>query len=204
MIFTPVIPGIDQPAYTAEQLANIDPPPVTIGGKTYTYYEAEQRQREMERAIRKTKREIIAAEASGDNDQFTAKSVLLRRQREQYSEFSKAAGLLTRNERTQVAEFGRSAGSKSSWAARKAKASSKNSLTSGVGSGMMKMGKVKGTYKQTAPDFSQYEITDDIQSVNTALNLLISEFGISESNINFSGIRNAEVLKSFSEQLVKI
>ena len=202
--FYPVIPGIDQPAYTAEQLANIDPPPVTVNGRTYTYYEAEQRQREMERTIRKTKREIIAAEASGDNDQFTAKSVLLRRQREQYSEFSKAAGLLTRNERTQVAEFGRSAGSKSSWAARKAKASSKNSLTSGVGSGMMKMGKVKGTYKQTAPDFSQYEITDDIQSVNTALNLLISEFGISESNINFSGIRNAEVLKSFSEQLVKI
>ena len=101
--FYPVIPGIDQPAYTKKQLANIDPPPVTIGGKTYTYYEAEQRQREMERAIRKTKREIIAAEASGDNDQFTAKSVLLRRQREQYSEFSKAAGLLTRNERTQVA-----------------------------------------------------------------------------------------------------
>ena len=120
--FYPVIPGIDQPAYTKKQLANIDPPPVTIGGKTYTYYEAEQRQREMERAIRKTKREIIAAEASGDNDQFTAKSVLLRRQREQYSEFSKAAGLLTRNERTQVAEFGRSAGSKSSWAVRKAKA----------------------------------------------------------------------------------
>ena len=117
--FYPVIPGIDQPAYTAEQLANIDPPPVTVNGRTYTYYEAEQRQREMERAIRKTKREIIAAEASGDNDQFTAKSVLLRRQREQYSEFSKAAGLLTRNERTQVAEFGRSAGSKSSWAARK-------------------------------------------------------------------------------------
>ena len=119
--FYPVIPGIDQPAYTAEQLANIDPPPVTVNGRTYTYYEAEQRQREMERTIRKTKREIIAAEASGDNDQFTAKSVLLRRQREQYSEFSKAAGLLARNERTQVAEFGRSAGSKSSWAARKAK-----------------------------------------------------------------------------------
>ena len=155
--FYPVIPGIDQPAYTAEQLANIDPPPVTVNGRTYTYYEAEQRQREMERTIRKTKREIIAAEASGDNDQFTAKSVLLRRQREQYSEFSKAAGLLTRNERTQVAEFGRSAGSKSSWAARKAQSVSggaavtggnsggnsqnnpNSGLTSGGGSGMIKV-----------------------------------------------------------------
>ena len=138
--FYPVIPGIDQPAYTAEQLANIDPPPVTVNGRTYTYYEAEQRQREMERTIRKTKREIIAAEASGDNDQFTAKSVLLRRQREQYSEFSKAAGLLTRNERTQVYGYGRSAGSKSSWAARKAKAST-NILTNSSGSGMINKAK---------------------------------------------------------------
>lgn len=119
--FYPVIPGIDEPAYTEEELRNIDPPPVKIGDKTYTYYEAEQRQREMERAIRKTKRQIIAAQASGDTEQFTAKSVLLRRQREQYADFSKKAGLVARNERTQVAEFGRSAGSKSSWAARKAK-----------------------------------------------------------------------------------
>ena len=119
--FYPVIPGIDEPAYTEEELRNIDPPPVKIGDKTYTYYEAEQQQREMERAIRKTKRQIIAAQASGDTEQFTAKSVLLRRQREQYADFSKKAGLVARNERTQVAEFGRSAGSKSSWAARKAK-----------------------------------------------------------------------------------
>lgn len=129
--FYPVIPGIDEPAYTEEELRNIDPPPVKIGDKTYTYYEAEQRQREMERAIRKTKRQIIAAQASGDTEQFTAKSVLLRRQREQYADFSKKAGLVARNERTQVAEFGRSAGSKSSWAARKAKAKTGGSGSSG-------------------------------------------------------------------------
>lgn len=232
--FYPVIPGIDEPAYTEEELRNIDPPPVKIGDKTYTYYEAEQRQREMERAIRKTKRQIIAAQASGDTEQFTAKSVLLRRQREQYADFSKKAGLVARNERTQVAEFGRSAGSKSSWAARKAKtAKSGGSGSSGGhavtvnvptpadnggkgklyrdegldksgGSGIMKMGKVKSAYKQNAPDFSIYEITEDIQSVNTVRNLLISEFDIAESNIDFSGIKNAEVLKPFSEQLVKI
>ena len=82
--FFPVIEGVDKPMYTAEELAHIDPPPFTDkNGKTYTYYEAAQRQRAMERAIRKTKREIIAAKASGDEDMFTAKSILLRRQKEE-------------------------------------------------------------------------------------------------------------------------
>ena len=117
--FYPVIPGIDEPAYTEEQLRNIDPPPVTIDGRTYTYYEAEQRQRAFERAIRKTKREIIAADASGDEEMFTAKSVLLRRQKEAYGEFSKKAGLLPRIERTGVAEYGRSISARAVWADRK-------------------------------------------------------------------------------------
>mgnify|MGYP004644812721 CR=1 FL=1 len=123
--FYPVIEGIDKPMYTAEELANIDPPPFTDkNGKTYTYYEATQRQRAMERAIRKTKREILAADSSGDSDMFTAKSVLLRRQREEYNRFSKAAGLLTQNERNQVIGFGRSVASRAAWADRKATASS--------------------------------------------------------------------------------
>lgn len=123
--FYPVIEGVDKPMYTAEELANIDPPPFTDkNGKAYTYYEATQRQRAMERAIRKTKREILAADSSGDSDMFTAKSVLLRRQREEYNRFSNAAGLLTQNERNQVIGFGRSVASRAAWADRKANASS--------------------------------------------------------------------------------
>ena len=118
--FYPVIEGVDEPMYTAEELANIDPPPFTDkNGKTYTYYEATQRQRAMERAIRKTKREILAADNSGDSDMFTAKSVLLRRQREEYNRFSNAAGLLTQNERNQVVGFGRSEASRSTAAYKK-------------------------------------------------------------------------------------
>jgi len=67
--------------------------------------------------MRKTKRQIISARGAGDEDMFTAKSVLLRRQKEEYNKFSKAAGLLTQNERTQVYGFDRSAASKASWAA---------------------------------------------------------------------------------------
>ena len=115
--FYPVIPGISEPSYTDEELANIDPPPVEYSGKTLTYYECTQKQRAMETAMRKTKREIIAAEASGDEDMLTAKSILLRRQREEYAKFSKEAGLLTQNERTQVYGFGKSVAQKARWKA---------------------------------------------------------------------------------------
>lgn len=117
--FYPVIPGISPPAYTEEQLANIDPPPIEYNGKTLTYYECTQKQRVMETAMRKTKREIIAAQASGDDDMFTAKSIRLRRQKEEYANFSKSTGMLTQNERAQVYGFDRSVAAKASWAAKK-------------------------------------------------------------------------------------
>lgn len=122
--FYPVIPGISPPAYTEEQLANIDPPPIEYNGKTLTYYECTQKQRVMETAMRKTKREIIAAKASGDDDMFTAKSIRLRRQKEEYAKFSDKAGLLTQNERTQVYGFDKSISAKAAWAVKKAQSAS--------------------------------------------------------------------------------
>lgn len=118
--FYPVIEGISEPSYTEEELKNIDPPPFEYNGKTYTYYEATQRQRAMERSMRKTKREILAADATDDKDRFTEKSVLLRRQKEEYGRFSKAAGLSVRNERAQVGGFGHSQAGRAVWAERKA------------------------------------------------------------------------------------
>ena len=132
--FYPVIPGISPPAYTEEQLANIDPPPIEYNGKTLTYYECTQKQRAMETAMRKTKREIIAAKASGDDDMFTAKSIRLRRQKEEYAKFSDKAGLLTQNERTQVYGFDKSISAKAAWAVRKAA----KPLDNGGGSGIIK------------------------------------------------------------------
>lgn len=111
--FYPVIEGISEPSYTEEELKNIDPPPFEYNGKTYTYYEATQRQRAMERSMRKTKREILAADATDDKDSFAEKSVLLRRQKEEYGRFSKAAVLSVRNERAQVGGFGHSQASRS-------------------------------------------------------------------------------------------
>lgn len=130
--FYPVIEGISEPSYTEEELKNIDPPPFEYNGKTYTYYEATQRQRAMERSMRKTKREILAADATDDKDSFAEKSVLLRRQKEEYGRFSKAAGLSVRNERAQVGGFGHSQAGRAAWADRKAKSELDNSSRSGI------------------------------------------------------------------------
>lgn len=130
--FYPVIEGISEPSYTEEELKNIDPPPFEYNGKTYTYYEATQKQRAMERSMRKTKREILAADATDDKDRFTEKSVLLRRQKEEYGRFSKAAGLSMRNERAQVGGFGHSQASRAAWAERKAKSGLDNGSRSGI------------------------------------------------------------------------
>jgi hypothetical protein len=106
----PIILGVNEPQYTPEELEkfrqdNVEG--VTVDGKHYTGYEATQMQRKLERAMRRQKRRILTAEAAGDKDTLTVAQTRLQRLRQEYSRFSKAAGLRTENERTQVAGFGR-------------------------------------------------------------------------------------------------
>ena len=104
----PFVEGVSERTYTDEQLANIDPPPFEYQGKTYTAYEATQKQRQIETAMRKCKREIVGYEASGQTDAQTDSSVRLRRLSKEYKAFSKAANLRTQPERARVAGFGQS------------------------------------------------------------------------------------------------
>lgn len=98
----PYFEGISEPAYTKKQLEDIDPPPFEFDGRTYTAYEASQKQRQIERRMRETKREIIAYESAGLDEDAKAAKVKLRRQQELYRNFSKAAGLRPKYERTYV------------------------------------------------------------------------------------------------------
>ena len=112
-------PGYSERTWTDEELANIDPPPFSYKGKEYDYYAANQRQRAIERAIRKTKRELIGYDAAGDKEAFTAASIKLQRQRQEYQSFSKAADLRQKPERQQVYGFGRKISQKAAQARKK-------------------------------------------------------------------------------------
>lgn len=100
------IEGVSERTYTDEELENIDPPPFEFEGKQYTFYEATQKQRQVEASMRKVKRELIAAKGRGDDEEYTTKAVRYRRLNEEYEAFSKAAGLRPQRERGNIAEFG--------------------------------------------------------------------------------------------------
>lgn len=103
----PIVMGVTKPAYTEEQLRALDPPPFTYEGKQYTAYKAQQQMRKMERVMRKQKDRCIVADAAGDTETFTAASIKLRRQKDIYEDFCKAAGTYTEYERTFVTGYNR-------------------------------------------------------------------------------------------------
>lgn len=103
----PFLEGVSERTYTDEQLANIDPPPFEYQGKTYTAYEATQKQRQIETAMRKCKREMIGYEAAGMTEDHQNAAVKLRRLSAEYKNFSKAAGLREQPERFSTITGGR-------------------------------------------------------------------------------------------------
>lgn len=104
----PIIIGVHSPQYTEEELEEFrqqNETGVTIDGRRYTGYEATQRQRELERAIRKKKRHILIDKTVGDEEKLQADQIKLVRLRDEYARFSKAAGLPTQYARTEAAGF---------------------------------------------------------------------------------------------------
>lgn len=127
-------------------------PHIEYEGKTYTYYEATQKQRQLERAIISTKRELIGYDAADDQEAFTEASIKLRGQKNRYMDFSKKAGILPQTEWLHQDGYDRSLSGKATWAVRKA---STTQLTNAVGRGII-----------TNRDVSQYGIPNSIvQSV---------------------------------------
>lgn len=100
---TPIVLGVSKPVYSASELREINKKSnakVPYGGKTYTRYEASQRQRQLETAIRYAKDERDACVAAGDKlgaTQARKKSAALTAE---YKRFSESVGLTNRMERT--------------------------------------------------------------------------------------------------------
>ena len=100
--YWPFIEGVSERTYTDKELENIDPPPIEFEGRRYTAYEATQKQRQIERTIRKQKRLKTAFQEAGLKEDAQAANIRLRRLNEKYRQFSKAAGLPEQRERMRL------------------------------------------------------------------------------------------------------
>ena len=100
----PFIEGIMERTYTDEQLESMkaEKHKFTFEGKEYDGYKATQKQREIERTIRKLKREQAAFKAAGLSQEEQAIATAIQRLNVKYKEFSKAAGLPEQKERMKV------------------------------------------------------------------------------------------------------
>ena len=93
----PYWPGISEPVeYPPE------PGPFEVDGKKYTYYQATQRQRAMERSIRAMKRDALAQDAMGDKSALAAAKIRLDEKMAAYKRLSAQVNMRPRLERTQV------------------------------------------------------------------------------------------------------
>ncbi|WP_106460151.1 phage minor capsid protein [Anaerococcus sp. Marseille-P3915] len=89
----PFFEGISERAWSQEMLDNIDPEPFEFEDKEYTYYEATQKQRQIERTIRKYKHRVMMYDKVGDDESKLIAQVRLQRQRQLYKDFNKAGKL---------------------------------------------------------------------------------------------------------------
>lgn len=98
----PFFEGISERNWTKEKLDDIDPEPFEFEDKEYTYYEATQKQRQIERTIRKYKHRVMMYDKVGDKDNKLIAQVRLQRQRQLYKDFNKAGKLRPTSVNTNV------------------------------------------------------------------------------------------------------
>ena len=105
----PIVMGVSRPQYTQKELRKFrqdNESGVEVGEDRYTMYEATQKQRAIERAMRAQKKKIIVAEATKDPQLGQLKS-RMKVLSQEYKRFSDQAGLRTQIERTHVNVGGR-------------------------------------------------------------------------------------------------
>lgn len=105
----PIILGVDSPQYSPEELEKFrqeNEKGIDYEGRHYTMYEATQRQRQLERAIRDRKRRILIDETTGDKERLAIDQTKFVRLNDEYARFTKAAGLRSQRERANIAGFG--------------------------------------------------------------------------------------------------
>lgn len=104
--YSPFIKGVDKPTYSEEELDRMNEEentPKEYNGKEYTAYEAQQRQRQLETAMRADRQKIeLLTQGGADDDTITGAKVRYFQRQDEYVKFSKAMNLPQQWERITV------------------------------------------------------------------------------------------------------
>lgn len=104
--YSPFIKGIDTPTYSKEELDRMNEEentPKEYNGRQYTAYEAQQRQRQLETAMRADRQKIeLLTQGGADDDTITGAKAKHFQRQDEYVKFSKAMGLPQQWERVTV------------------------------------------------------------------------------------------------------
>lgn len=104
--YSPFIKGIDTPTYSDEELDRMNEEentPKEYNGKEYTAYEAQQKQRRLETAMRADRQKIeLLTQGGADDDTITGAKVRYFQRQDEYVKFSKAMNLPQQWERITV------------------------------------------------------------------------------------------------------
>lgn len=98
--FFPFVEGFSEPAYTDQELAEMNEPKYDYNGKKLTEEQADDRQRYIERQIRRWKREKAAMAAAGQDPAESAARV--RHWQEVQRDFLSQTGLKRQYERERI------------------------------------------------------------------------------------------------------
>lgn len=97
-----IILGVSEPSYTDKELKEMKDATVKLNGKEVSYYEATQKQRQFENAIRKQKRAVESLEKAGQD--ATVQRSKLRQLQKEHTTFCNETGLQKDYSRIKVAK----------------------------------------------------------------------------------------------------
>lgn len=104
--YSPFIKGVDKPTYSDEELDRMNEEentPKEYNGRQYTAYEAQQRQRQLETAMRADRQKIeLLTQGGADDDTITGAKAKYFQRQDEYVKFSKAMNLPQQWERITV------------------------------------------------------------------------------------------------------
>lgn len=139
--FFPFFEGLSRSAYPDAVLRRYENQTVTYNGEKLSYYDATQKQRYLERQVRRWKREYLMMDAAGQDT--TQAAVKLNDWRRNLDDFLEQTGLDRQASREMVNGFGQSQASKAVWTFRK------NTLTNAAGQRIIRVQRVN---LQTTPN----------------------------------------------------